>query len=466
MLQPYYNLRMSVKRQRTEPVDDSATAATRQPKRKKAKIHQGKDLKDKTTQSTSTTPNHMVVPTPPQPNNHARDHAPAKRQDDNRTNVVPAPNDEFSYQRKVYTPKELRSKSHFILMLIVNEYAGETKRSDLRQLSKPKIIEWILRAQEKSNMKRSEITITMESNRAKKPKEANHISVGRTANTSATTASKAQTQPQGRQRTRTTLETHNSNNRTATSVNTKQPAKVSESKRNRGQQSEAIAKKPKKPRFRKHRPTPNNIEFDFEEAERMADLMRKRDQTSGSDDNAEEDGSESENEALTATNNTEEQQNVNQNIALHQIKLHPIITALDINPSDPFNNTKVVRLPEQKEVVIVTATSETSVFQTSIPTTQSNLSAQKANQEVDRPYLKAGKHGWDYEHHRWGFEGDPDLITGAGHQIMPEDLDILAKEPAWAEAEFRKKYPGRLANQWPCGCQKPWDDDDSEDEGP
>lgn len=116
-----------------------------------------------------------------------------------------------------------------------------------------------------------------------------------------------------------------------------------------------------------------------------------------------------------------------------------------------------------------------------------------------RPYLKPGKHGWDYELHRWGFEGDEDLHTGVGHQVDPDDQERFdeceglteefrskygRKVYSWAEMEqlvsldeynrfweaedfckvFKARYPAKGAHQWPCGCHVPPGEDDSEEE--
>ncbi|KAF9739982.1 hypothetical protein PMIN03_001909 [Paraphaeosphaeria minitans] len=71
-----------------------------------------------------------------------------------------------------------------------------------------------------------------------------------------------------------------------------------------------------------------------------------------------------------------------------------------------------------------------------------------------RAFLKPGTHGWDYDKHRWGFEGDADLKTGRGHQVEPEDERKLeAGEMSWAA--FGDKYPGVRGGRggmWPCGC--------------
>ncbi|KAF2738128.1 hypothetical protein EJ04DRAFT_560998 [Polyplosphaeria fusca] len=78
-------------------------------------------------------------------------------------------------------------------------------------------------------------------------------------------------------------------------------------------------------------------------------------------------------------------------------------------------------------------------------------------------YLKPGPHGWDYSNHKWTWEGDRDLDSGAGHQVERADMEKL-NNGEMRQAEFWHKYPGRMESQWPCGCQKPWQDDFSEEE--
>lgn len=145
-------------------------------------------------------------------------------------------------------------------------------------------------------------------------------------------------------------------------------------------------------------------------------------------------------------------------LAKHNLKVHPMIHELGLNPDDPSQATKIIGLPEHQELVIITASSWTAVHETRIPTAPPVL-----QQSQNSLYLKPGKHGWDWNLHKWAFYGDRDLETGVGHQIEPADQERLEKEPAF-EYEFKKKYPGVLANQWPCGCQKPWYDDESEEE--
>jgi len=150
------------------------------------------------------------------------------------------------------------------------------------------------------------------------------------------------------------------------------------------------------------------------------------------------------------------------------------------------------------------------------------------------PYLKPGPHGYDIANHHWHFATDPDVLNGVGHQVEsadaaawesmlfrtgeqsklvasiskeikglnaqiamrseePEDsllrnlkmqkqqkdahlemekakLKELKIENFWFRKEFREKYSGTLAGQWPCGCEKvgaragAWEMGDSEAE--
>ncbi len=107
--------------------------------------------------------------------------------------------------------------------------------------------------------------------------------------------------------------------------------------------------------------------------------------------------------------------------------------------------------------------------------------------------MKKGKHG-----RRGEFLNDPDLHTGLGHQIEPEDhlkwdefrafqgklyqqfphypkpsqrisIDSEAKDAwdAWQTwyGEFTEKYLGyAVAHIWPCGCEKVSDENESEEE--
>lgn len=112
------------------------------------------------------------------------------------------------------------------------------------------------------------------------------------------------------------------------------------------------------------------------------------------------------------------------------------------------------------------------------------------------PYLKEGMHGED-SNGACLFEGDQGLVTGEGHQIdaddkeredeernweawykrwfataKEEDIAPQVKKERWINKQWRDYYEQRYpkhhwSNQfsyWPCGCQKGWDADWSEDE--
>lgn len=101
---------------------------------------------------------------------------------------------------------------------------------------------------------------------------------------------------------------------------------------------------------------------------------------------------------------------------------------------------------------------------TPTPTQAESPTETASSTEASFPqFLKPGKHGWDYENHRWGFQGDPDLETGVGHSIDPDDEERLMQSDDFA-AEYNVKYPGRGAHQWPCGCHRVTSDYDSEAE--
>jgi hypothetical protein len=161
----------------------------------------------------------------------------------------------------------------------------------------------------------------------------------------------------------------------------------------------------------------------------------------------------------------------------HLLEQHPIIDALgliaDVNA--PELGTQVLELPRE-HVIITTIPSKYGgaphVVETSIPrrnTRNHRISDPQPSQQIQKPepaapFLKPGKHGWDYENHCWSWEGDRDLHTGIGHQVDPEDQERLDREGEAYEKEFKNKYTGYLGNQWPCGCQLPWNDSDSEEE--
>ncbi|KAH7139250.1 hypothetical protein B0J11DRAFT_575167 [Dendryphion nanum] len=189
----------------------------------------------------------------------------------------------------------------------------------------------------------------------------------------------------------------------------------------------------------------------------------------------------------------------------HERNLHPLVARGLVDPNEISQSTKILRRPDQGEVVVVTASLVTAVHRTTIPMpARTMLLPSTTGRRGPKPFLKPGKHGWDYSRHRWGFEGDPDLIVGEGHQIEPADqrrldhdqaiiADFKCKFPSklsgqWPtietgegqqvpiedykrlivalknEKEFKSKYYGRLTNQWPCGCMIPMDENDSEAE--
>ncbi|KAF2267910.1 hypothetical protein CC78DRAFT_541141 [Lojkania enalia] len=137
---------------------------------------------------------------------------------------------------------------------------------------------------------------------------------------------------------------------------------------------------------------------------------------------------------------------------------HPLIDILNIKPFPNSASTAIIEIPERQEKVAITALSSTEVYET-VLSMWSFIS--KHSKLI--PYLKLGKHGWDEEAHRPAWQGDLDLETGVGHQVEPSDMQKL-KKGLMSEQEFRRKYPGVGAHQWPCGCQKPWEEYESEEE--
>jgi hypothetical protein len=125
---------------------------------------------------------------------------------------------------------------------------------------------------------------------------------------------------------------------------------------------------------------------------------------------------------------------------------NPLIESLGLGKDDYKEATKVVELLEKKEAVIFTRINDTEVAQTTIPLPVGRTEEQAA------PYLKKGQHGYDSVRSRWHFAGDPDLVTGVGHQIDPYDAEAAKTGPE-ALAAFNKKYPGQYTGHlWPCGC--------------
>jgi hypothetical protein len=200
---------------------------------------------------------------------------------------------------------------------------------------------------------------------------------------------------------------------------------------------------------------------------------------------------------------------------------HPFINALGIGPSD----TRILDLPAEKAHAIITAESDTAVHITEIPYKdtrrrlgQGQLSIKSKQPQEAAPYLKPGRHGYDFANNRWHLASYRDLLTGIGHQVEPADatayesnlrcvgeqaksispihqkieklnvemgllseeledpvlgklkllkqkhegqLEIETAKLKELETErerfhryYREKYSGTLASQWPCGCEK------------
>ncbi|KAF2115921.1 hypothetical protein BDV96DRAFT_599466 [Lophiotrema nucula] len=144
---------------------------------------------------------------------------------------------------------------------------------------------------------------------------------------------------------------------------------------------------------------------------------------------------------------------------------HPLIDILNLDPNHPTKHTIVINIPQTQERVVVTATSLTSVIQTYVPMNPgSRATFAQPSSLYGHRYLKKGPHGWDHKKNRWYFYNDKDLQTGMGHEIEPEDEVRLREDPTYRK-EFDEKYPGRgAADKWPCGCPKPRDEDESEEE--
>jgi hypothetical protein len=123
-----------------------------------------------------------------------------------------------------------------------------------------------------------------------------------------------------------------------------------------------------------------------------------------------------------------------------------------------LGRAKVIGLVKTKKRVLITPDPERKAYQPHY-----SYSSNMSTPQLKPPYLKPGKHGWDWESHKWHFANDPDLNTGYGHQVEPADQERFDQQPEFRD-EFFEKYPGRFAHTWPCGCQKPWKDDESEEE--
>ncbi|KAL1609919.1 ferrioxamine B transporter [Paraconiothyrium brasiliense] len=170
---------------------------------------------------------------------------------------------------------------------------------------------------------------------------------------------------------------------------------------------------------------------------------------------------------------------------VHKVETHPYLSAFSLDPTieasvgQPYRitNVRTLPLPATREHLIVSAHTHISllgkapiVHTTLLPhhdlenARAAALAGKKIGpphrrkkNNITVPFLKPGKHGWDYEKHAWGFEGDKDLETGKGHQIDPRDEEL-------SEKEFADKYPGTRGGVWPCGCAIPGNEHDSEAE--
>ncbi|KAF2644892.1 hypothetical protein P280DRAFT_535550 [Massarina eburnea CBS 473.64] len=151
----------------------------------------------------------------------------------------------------------------------------------------------------------------------------------------------------------------------------------------------------------------------------------------------------------------------------HLLAQHPAIDALGLDPhaDTPADNGTLIGKLSKKTSAVMSAIPSRYGFAPSFHETiiySSGWKLKGQQTEVPVPYLKPGKHGWDNDNHCWSWEGDADLITGVGHQVEPADQERLDAEGEAFRREFGIKYPGHMSNQWPCGCQMPWDDSDSD----
>lgn len=165
-------------------------------------------------------------------------------------------------------------------------------------------------------------------------------------------------------------------------------------------------------------------------------------------------------------------------------------TSIDIN--NPDASSRLVVLHDQDEIRILTAstipkTGRPILHDTAVPLNfdkaKARLMQLQASQPVELPFLKDGQHG------RHGhFIHDPDRRTGRGHQLTPQEkvaLDdylqfrgqVLKQYPSYPAADagqevhpeikktweqnelwynkFADRYPGFPVNHlWPCGCEK------------
>lgn len=182
--------------------------------------------------------------------------------------------------------------------------------------------------------------------------------------------------------------------------------------------------------------------------------------------------------------------------------LQDFMDHIGMHREDPDRSTMVVRLPEQNQSRVLTAsvasTGRIIMHDTAIPHTQIKARVQMGQpvKTENRAYLKPGKHG-----RRGDFDDDPNRRTGKGHQIDPADQEkmreyrqfrdtVLLRYPTfprvdaeekihpdlkrgWEHNEdirhrFEEKYFGKfVAHLWNCGCEKlrgESEDEESEEE--
>ncbi|KAF2445043.1 hypothetical protein P171DRAFT_472951 [Karstenula rhodostoma CBS 690.94] len=175
---------------------------------------------------------------------------------------------------------------------------------------------------------------------------------------------------------------------------------------------------------------------------------------------------------------------------LHNLETHPFLSIFSLDPifepspGQPSYTTplRTLPLPSSRSHLLVSTTAHNRASPTihAILLPHRDLENQRAaaladkkippphrrRKNISKPFLKPGTHGWDYEKHAWGFEGDEDLETGLGHQVDPGDERALSEgEMSWEE--FGKKYPGVRGGRggmWPCGCVGVGEEGESEEE--
>ncbi|OAL00425.1 hypothetical protein IQ06DRAFT_144702 [Phaeosphaeriaceae sp. SRC1lsM3a] len=129
-------------------------------------------------------------------------------------------------------------------------------------------------------------------------------------------------------------------------------------------------------------------------------------------------------------------------------------TSIDIN--NPDASSRLVVLHDQDEVRILTAstipkTGRPILHDTAVPLNVNKAKARliqlQASQPVELPFLKDGQHG------RHGhFVHDPDRRTG--QEVHPEIKKTWEQNELWYN-KFTDHYPGFPVNHlWPCGCEK------------